>query len=146
MMFHLVSSILCSQCTSIVSWEHCDSKTAQVSCDEKGLGKCMWVTLNMTEGDQLTMRYGRGCAKMCDVKKNPVCNNPSMTCTITCCQGDNCNGYPMPPIMPKVPQIIPITTMESTSHAATIICNRNVLRFRLYFFSVFIIFYNSCIH
>ena len=95
-----VYSRKCYQCLSTHSFEDCDAKRIKVTCLRSQ--SCVTASAIMTSGIK-EKAYAKGCANTCSASKVPVCNDPNVTCEVSCCSSDYCNGYLPTTAPPKQP-------------------------------------------
>ena len=96
-LFCIVSSLKCYRCESNESWADCDDDDMNIITCSAGQARCAKVF----KQDQTSTLYARGCltAKQCHdgPKDFEVCRKAEerglkVTCQMSCCSGDLCNG------------------------------------------------------
>lgn len=95
-LLHIASALKCYRCESSKSWAECDAAERNIITCSSGQSQCAKVLKQ-----DKTSTYARGCltAKEChDGPKNfEICRKAEerglkVTCQMSCCSGDLCNG------------------------------------------------------
>ena len=57
-----------------------------------GSNDCVKVKISSTKTSLIG--YAKGCAKTCNARDVPACQDPAIKCEIHCCSGNYCNAGP----------------------------------------------------
>ena len=80
-----VISRQCYECLSLRSFKDCDAHRISGYCSSQACSKAKVYSASGSV-------YAKGCAKTCSSSAVPHCKKPGVTCEVSCCYSDNCNG------------------------------------------------------
>ena len=92
--FFVVASLKCYQCSSGESWDKCEDELKEITCPEEHDEVCSKVSYHHEAHMRKT--FTKFCEKedQCTIETNPICRaaqSQNATCESYCCTGDLCN-------------------------------------------------------